>query len=125
MSADHQARLDRHDLDIRELREGQTSIITKLDKQDSALGAIANSLTEIRAQKGPPWHQIIGTASQVVLVFGAAVSAIVYVASNGASPQQHALDKRVTQSEWELERVRSEMKRLDRALGWRPTIKTD
>lgn len=125
MSGDHSARLDRHDMDIRELREGQSAIIQKLDKQDSVLGAITNALTELRVAKGPPWHQIISTGTQVVIVIGAIVSGIVYIASNGQSPQQHAIDKRVTGLEWRMDRADNVIKRFEFAAGWKPSVQRD
>lgn len=125
MSADHSSRLDHHEGEIKRLREGQDAIFTELKTLGGGMNAIANQISSLQAQKGPPWHQIIGTASQVVLVVGAMVSGIVYVASNGSSPAQHALDKRVAQTEWQMERLAAEIKRQDQALGWRPTIRSD
>lgn len=139
MTADHSARLDRHDMDIRELREGQSAIIQKLDKQDNVLGVITNSLTEMRAQKGPSWHQLISTGTQVVFVIGAIVSGIVYIASNGQSPALQAIDHKVSRLEWRMdqndagdkhtrtwiERADGVIKRLEFASGWKATTQRD
>lgn len=139
MTADHGSRLDRHEMEIRELRDGQVAILKKLDHQDGALSAIATAITEMRAQKGPPWHQLISTASQVVLVLGAIISAVVYVSSNGQSPAQHALELRMARAEWRGERVEERLvrveasrereaerlSRLEFAAGWKPVTRTD
>ena len=122
MSADHGSRLDHHEGEIKRLREGQDAIFGELKTLGSGMNNIATKLTELQAAKGPPWHQIIGTASQVVMVIGAFVTGIVYIASNGQSPQQHAIDKRVGQLEWKAERADHDLRRIDGALAWRPTV---
>lgn len=114
--------LRRHDDDIRDIRKQQETIVSEIKTIGTAVSNVASSLTEMRAQKGPPWHQIISTGTQVVIVIGAIVSGIVYIASNGQSPQQHAMDKRITGLEWKQDKTDSEIRRLDRAMGWKPTI---
>jgi len=114
--------LRRHDDDIRDIRKQQETIVSEIKTIGTAVSNVASSLTEMRAQKGPPWHQIISTGTQVVIVIGAIVSGIVYIASNGQSPQQHAIDKRITGLEWKQDKTDSEIRRLDRAMGWKPTI---
>lgn len=131
--------LRRHDDDIRDIRKQQDTIVSEIKTISSAVSNVASSLTEMRAQKGPPWHQIISTGTQVVIVVGAMVSGVVYIASNGQSPQQHGFDNRLSRVEWRLDRndaddakVRSwvekadaAIKRLDFAAGWKSTTQRD
>jgi len=131
--------LRRHDDDIRDIREQQKTIVSEIKTIGTAVSNVASSLTEMRAQKGPPWHQIISTGTQVVIVIGAIVSGIVYIASNGQSPQQHAVDIKVSKLEWRMDQndanykaVRSWIdkadpiiKRLDFAAGWKQTVQRD
>lgn len=131
--------LRRHDEDIRDLRKGQDIIVSEMKSISSAVSGVASSLTEMKAQKGPPWHQIISTGTQVVIVIGAIVSGVVYIASNGQSPQQHAIDTRVSRLEWRADNndagdkiVRSWIdkadpiiKRLDFAAGLRQSVQRD
>ena len=79
----------------------------------------------MRVGKGPPWHQIISTGTQVVIVIGAIVSGIVYIASNGQSQQQHGMDKRVEKLEWRMDRVDGVIKRFEFAAGWKPSVARD
>lgn len=131
--------LRRHDEDIRDLRKGQDVIVSEMKSISSAVSGVASSLTEMKAQKGPPWHQIISTGTQVVIVIGAIVSGVVYIASNGQSPQQHGFDNRLSRVEWRLDRNDADdakvrgwiekadatIKRLDFAAGWKQTVQRD
>lgn len=117
--------LRRHDDDIRDIRKQQETIVSEIKSIGTTVSNVASSLTEMRAQKGPPWHQIISTGTQVVIVIGAIVSGIVYIASNGQSPQQHAIDKRVTGLEWRMDRAETVVKRFEFAAGWKPQVQRD
>lgn len=131
--------LRRHDEDIRDLRKGQDIIVSEMKSISSAVSGVASSLTEMKAQKGPPWHQIISTGTQVVIVVGAVISGVVYIATNGQSPKQHEVDTRISRVEWRLdqnedrdkvvrtwvEKADATIKRLDFASGWKQTVQRD
>lgn len=131
--------LRRHDDDIRDIRKQQDTIVSEIKTISTAVTNVASSLTEMRAQKGPPWHQLIGTASQVVLVAGGLITGVVYIATTGQSQQQHVLDKRVSGLEWRLDRTEGEVmrhrswvdktegiiKRLEFAAGWKQSVQRD
>jgi len=89
---DHVTRLAQAETAIEELKRGQALIFSKLD-------AIAGSLSDLRANTGPALRDVLDIGTRIVIIVGAIVSGIVYVARGGASAEMHAHDKRIERLE--------------------------
>jgi hypothetical protein len=144
---DHNAAIARHDEDIRELRRDVGQIFTEIKGQNASLAGIANAITELKAQRGPGFLQLLDVASRVVTLVGAMVVGIVYLSTNGQSPAQHAIDKRATILEyradqakqlaeaeiekrlsvydWRMKRLEDELRTTRTILGWKPVPQTN
>lgn len=148
-----EATVAQHAAEIKQLTHGQTIMFEKLDslaqkgEQTSVvLHQITQGLTELRAQKGPGLLSMLDVASRLVTLVGAVVVGVVYLATNGQSPAQHAVDKRVTLleaavpqfaedrktvldlakqqavTEYRLKRAEEDQKLLRSSFGWKATV---
>lgn len=91
-----------------QLGQGQNALASKMDE-------IGRAIAGFQATKGPPLSQILDTATRLIMIIGATVAGIVYIARNGSSHEAHAFDLRLSAIERTITRV-------DEALAWRPTL---
>lgn len=113
---DYGARLDAHQRSIEKLEAGQTAIFGELKQHGSALTNIATTLTELRAQRGPAFKDILDVGTRVIVIFTALVAGIVYLSSNAARPDLAAFETRMRLMERDLGRH-------EQALEFRPAFR--
>jgi len=101
MSQEHAARLDAHDRAIDNLQKGQDAIFGELKSLNASSASVVNTLTELRAQRGPAFRDLLDVGTRLVTIIGAVVVGIVYLARNGQSPEAHAVDNRIAKLEWQ------------------------
>lgn len=114
-NGDYGRRIAEHSIAIQKLEKGQDDINGKLD-------VVLSSLTEMRAQRGPGLMGVLNAAQALLTICTIAIGGIVYFASNGMSKDQHGAELRVLKLEMAVEHLQADQRRINEALGWRPTI---
>jgi hypothetical protein len=107
-SRDLTGRVDQIEAQVAELKVGQQAIFGKLDQ-------IATSVTGMQANKPMSAMSALDFITRIVMIVGAVVSGIVYVARNGNNDDMHKLQSQLEQHTQRLER-------LDRAMNWTPRL---
>jgi hypothetical protein len=119
MTQDHTtARLDAHERAIDNLQRGQDAIFRKLEDLNGSVTAVANSLIELKAQRGPAFRDLLDVGTRLVTIIGAVVVGIVYLARNGQSPEAHAVDNRIAKLEWQHACLLEPSSCLPRGYAW-------
>ena len=93
---DHGARLGRAEAEIAELRKGLEGLAANVT---AGFKEVTAAIQELRAQSGPPFREILDIGTRVIVIFGALVGGIIYLARGGTNPEIHAHDVRLTRIE--------------------------
>ena len=107
-SRDLTGRVDHIEAQVAELKSGQAAI-------SSDLKQVLTSITGLQANKPMSAMSALDFVTRIVMIVGAVVSGIVYVARNGNNDDMHKLQSQQEQHGHRLDRI-------DRAMNWTPRL---